>query len=148
MGLIHDIQKYQILQWDPYFHHSGDGWLSRNRIFLNLDLNLFQSYIILHHLTSSYILSLWFSNSCIFGVQCCRPYTFQTLTAVRSNNISLKYQIFMTLSSKNIGIRKFHYDIHQFVKGYLRTISIFWKSWKIVLPNVIKSLIIQFQFFL
>ena len=45
MGLIHDIQKYQILQWDPYFHHSGDGWLSRKRIFLNLDLNSNQSYI-------------------------------------------------------------------------------------------------------
>ena len=49
---------------------------------------------------------LWFSNSYIFAVQCYRHFTFQTMTSVRSNNISLKYQRFTTLGSKDMGIRK------------------------------------------
>ena len=40
----------------------------------------------------------------IFGFQCCRHLTFQTMTSVGSNNISLKYQRFTTLGSKDIGI--------------------------------------------
>ena len=47
---------------------------------------------------------LWFSNPYISGFQCRRPVTFQTMTSVRSNNISLKYQMFTTFGSKDIGI--------------------------------------------
>ena len=35
---------------------------------------------------------LWFSNPYIFGFQHRKALTFQTMTFVRSNNISLKYQ--------------------------------------------------------
>ena len=49
---------------------------------------------------------LWFSNPYIFGFQRRKPLKFQTMTFVRSNNISLKYQRFTTLGSKDIGIRK------------------------------------------
>ena len=49
---------------------------------------------------------LWFSNPYIFGFQRRKPLKFQTMTFVRSNNISLKYQRFTTMGSKDIGIRK------------------------------------------
>ena len=49
---------------------------------------------------------LCFSKSYIFGFQCRRPKIFQTMNSVRSNNISLKYQSFTTLDSKDIGIIK------------------------------------------
>ena len=49
---------------------------------------------------------LWFSNPYIFGFQHRKALTFQTMTFVRSNNISLKYQRFMTSGSKDIRIRK------------------------------------------
>ena len=49
---------------------------------------------------------LWCSNPYIFGFQCRRPLTFQTMTSVRSNNLSFKYQRFTTLGFKDIGIRK------------------------------------------
>ncbi len=35
-----------------------------------------------------------------------KPLTFQTMTSVKSYNISLKYQRFTTLGSKDIGMRK------------------------------------------
>ena len=35
-----------------------------------------------------------------------KPLTIQTMTSIRSNNISLKYQRFTTLGSKDRGIRK------------------------------------------
>ena len=47
---------------------------------------------------------LCFSKSYIFIFQCRRPQIFQTMNSVRSNNISLKYQRFTTLGSKDIGI--------------------------------------------
>ena len=47
-----------------------------------------------------------FSNPYIFGFQCRRLLIFSTMTSVRSNNISLKYQRFTTLGFKDIGIRK------------------------------------------
>ena len=47
-----------------------------------------------------------FSNPYIFGFQCRRPLIFSTMTSVRSNNISLKFQRVTTLGSKDIGIRK------------------------------------------
>ena len=49
---------------------------------------------------------LWFSNTYIFGFQWRRPLKFQTMTSVRSNNLSLKYQRFTALGFKDIGIRK------------------------------------------
>jgi len=49
---------------------------------------------------------LWFSNPYVFGFQRRKPLKFQTMTFIRSKNISLKYQRFSTLGSKNIGIRK------------------------------------------
>ena len=45
------------------------------------------------------------SNSYIFAVKCCRHLTFQTVTSVRSKNISLKYQRFTTQGSTDIGIK-------------------------------------------
>jgi len=50
------------------------------------------------------------------------------MTSVRSNNISLKCQRFMTLCSKDIVIRKSEFDFYQFVKRYLRTISIYFEK--------------------
>ena len=47
---------------------------------------------------------LCFSKPYIFGFQCLRPLKFQTMNSVRSNNVSLKYQRFATLGSKDIGI--------------------------------------------
>jgi len=49
---------------------------------------------------------VWFSNPYIFGFQCRRPLIFQTMSSVRSNNLSLKRQIFTILGLKDIGIRK------------------------------------------
>ena len=54
----------------------------------------------------SLCLKFWFSNPNIFGFQRRKPLIFQTMTFVRSNNISLKYQKFTTLGSKDIEIRK------------------------------------------
>ena len=48
---------------------------------------------------------LWFSNLYIFGFQRRKPLKFQIMTFVRSKNISLKYQWFITLGFKDIGIR-------------------------------------------
>ena len=47
---------------------------------------------------------LWFSSHCIFGTKCCRPYIFQNMNSVRSNNLSLKYQRFTTSCSKDIEV--------------------------------------------
>ena len=47
---------------------------------------------------------LWFFKHFIFGFQCRRPQIFLTMNSVRSNNVSLKYQRFATLGSKDIGI--------------------------------------------
>ena len=49
---------------------------------------------------------LWFSNPYIFGFQSLKPLKFQTMTFVRSKNISLKSHRFTKLGSKDIGIRK------------------------------------------
>ena len=49
---------------------------------------------------------LWFSSPYIFRFQRRKPLKFQTMTFVRSKNISLKYQRFTTLGSKDIEIRK------------------------------------------
>ena len=49
---------------------------------------------------------LCFSNPYIFGFQRRKPLKYQTMTFVRSKNISFKYQRFTTLGSKDIGIRK------------------------------------------
>ena len=48
---------------------------------------------------------LWSSNPYICWCQRRKPLTFQTMTFVRSNNINVKYQRFMTLGSKDIGIK-------------------------------------------
>ena len=55
---------------------------------------------------SSLCNKLRFSNPYIFRFQCRKPLIFKTMTSVRSNNISLKYQRFMTLGFKDIGIRR------------------------------------------
>ena len=49
---------------------------------------------------------LWFYKPYIFGNQCLRSLTIQTMTSVRSNNISLKYRRLTSLGSKDIGIKK------------------------------------------
>ena len=49
---------------------------------------------------------LWFSNPYIFRFQCRIRLIFQTISSVRSIDISLKYQRFTTLGFKDIGIRK------------------------------------------
>ena len=45
------------------------------------------------------------SNPYIFGFQRRKPLKFQTMTSVRSNNMSLKYQRFTTLGFKDNVIR-------------------------------------------
>ena len=52
---------------------------------------------------------LWFSNPYIFSIQCRRPLIFQTMKYVRSNNLSLKYQMFTPSSCRDIGIKKFKF---------------------------------------
>ena len=52
---------------------------------------------------------LRFSNPYIFTTQCRRPYIFQTMSSVRSNNTSLKYQSFTLSDCKDIGIIKFEF---------------------------------------
>ena len=54
---------------------------------------------------------LWFSNPYIFTTPCRRPYIFQTMSSVRSNNTSLKYQSFTLSDCKDIGIIKFEFVI-------------------------------------
>ena len=49
---------------------------------------------------------LWFSNPNIFGTQCRKPLIFQTYIFWSNKSHSLKFQRFMTLESKDIGIRK------------------------------------------
>ena len=51
-------------------------------------------------------IKLWFSNPYIFGFQRRKSLIFQNISFVRSKNISLKYQRFTTLGSKDIGIWK------------------------------------------
>ena len=46
---------------------------------------------------------LWFFYH-IFGSKCCRPYIFQTMNSVRSNNLNLKYQRFTKSGSKDIEV--------------------------------------------
>ena len=41
------------------------------------------------------------------ATQCRRPYIFQTINSVRSNNLSLKYQRFILTDCRDIEIRKF-----------------------------------------
>ena len=49
---------------------------------------------------------LWFSNFNIVATQWRRPLIFQTINAVRLNNVSLKYQRFTSLRCRNIRITK------------------------------------------
>ena len=42
----------------------------------------------------SFCHKLWFSNFNIVATQCRRLLIFQTMNAIRSNNVSLKYQRF------------------------------------------------------
>ena len=50
---------------------------------------------------------LWFSNPYIFPIQCGRPLIFQSMNYVRSNNLSLKYQMFTPTGCKDIEIWTF-----------------------------------------
>ena len=43
------------------------------------------------------------------ATQCCRPLKFQTMNAVRLNNVSLKYQRFISSGCKDIGITKIEF---------------------------------------
>ena len=52
---------------------------------------------------------LWCSNLYIFAIQCRRPYIFQNINSVRSNNLSLKCLKFSTSGWTDIGIRKFEF---------------------------------------
>ena len=49
---------------------------------------------------------LKFCNPFIVGTKCLRPEIFKTMNSVRLNNLSLKYQWFILLGCKDIGIRK------------------------------------------
>ena len=53
----------------------------------------------------SFYHKLWFSNFHFIATQCRRPLKFPTMNAVRSNNVSLKYQRSTTFGCKEIGIR-------------------------------------------
>ena len=52
---------------------------------------------------------LWFSNFNIVATQKRRPLIFQTMNAVRSNNVSLKYQRFTSSGYKVIGFTKIEF---------------------------------------
>ena len=47
------------------------------------------------------------SNPYIFATQCCITLIFQTMSSVRSNNLSLKYQRLTLSGCSDIRIRKF-----------------------------------------
>ena len=49
----------------------------------------------------SFSQDLWFSNTNIFATQCRRP-LFQTINSIRSNNLSLKNQRFISWDCKDI----------------------------------------------
>ena len=51
-------------------------------------------YVVLWTKELSFCHKLGFSNFNIVGTQCRRPLIFQTMNAIRSNNVSLKYQRF------------------------------------------------------
>ena len=71
----------------------------------------------------------------IFRFQCRRSLIFQTMSSVRSNNISLKYQRFTTLGFQDIGIRK-----SEFVsKNQLLWKSINW--YKVAISRKQKSIV-------
>ena len=52
---------------------------------------------------------LWIFNPCIFATQCRRPWIFQTMNSIRSNNLSLKYHRFTTSTSKDIEVYIFDF---------------------------------------
>ena len=52
---------------------------------------------------------LWFSNFNIIATQCSKPLIFQTMNAVRSNNVSLKNQRFTSSGYKDIRITKIEF---------------------------------------
>ena len=52
---------------------------------------------------------LWFSNFNIVATQCRRPLRFKTMNAVRSYNVSLKYQRSTSSGCKDIGITKIEF---------------------------------------
>ena len=47
---------------------------------------------------------LWFSNPYIFATKCRRPYAFQTMKSVRSNNLKFEISKVCTSGCNNIGI--------------------------------------------
>ena len=55
----------------------------------------------------SFCHKLKYSYPYILATQCRRPYIFQTINSVRSNNLSLKYQRFISTGCRDIEIRKF-----------------------------------------
>ena len=57
----------------------------------------------------SFCHKLWYSNPYNFATQCRRPYIFQTMNSVRSNNHSLKYYRLTPSGFKYIRIRKFEF---------------------------------------
>ena len=58
----------------------------------------------------SFCHKLRISNPYIFAIHCCRPYIFQTINSVRSNNLSFKYQWFTPPGCNDIVIRKFEFE--------------------------------------
>ena len=52
---------------------------------------------------------LWFSKFNIIATQWRKPLIFQTMNAVRSNNVSLKYQRFTSSDCKDIIITKIEF---------------------------------------
>ena len=55
----------------------------------------------------SFYHNLKFSNLYIFESRCHRPFIFQTIISLRSNNLRWKYQMVTPSGCKDIGIRKF-----------------------------------------
>ena len=54
----------------------------------------------------SFCHKLWFSNSYNLATHSPRPLIFQTISSVRSNSLSLKYQRFKPSGCKDEGVRK------------------------------------------
>ena len=82
---------------------------------------------------------LWFSIPYIFATQCCRPWIFQTINSVRSNNLSLKYQRFRPPGCRDIGFRNFEFvaklNFFRFRNQILRFLCFYEMYMKSYKPN-------------
>ena len=78
-----------------------------------------------------YLQQTLISNPYIFGFQRRKPLKFQSMTFVRSKNISLKYQRFTTLGSKDIWIRKSEFVAKSQFLLKKQTLTEYFEFWEV-----------------